>query len=93
MPPSQHALATTQPACMHVFNLVGLGQLFQEKPCKVDALRIHKLTTSLQENGTCQLTHLDGEIVEVQISRDIVTRALMIQEGNHSFSTMKLTSE
>ena len=49
--------------------------------------------TPLQEHGTYQLTHLDGEIVEAQISRDIVTRALMIQEGNHSFNRMKLTSQ
>ena len=34
---SMHKLQT-QSACMHIFNLVGLGQLFQMKPCGVDAL-------------------------------------------------------
>ena len=59
----------------------------------MDALRIHKLMTTLQEDGTCQFTHQDGEVVELQISKDIVTKALMIQEGNHSFIGMKLTIE
>ena len=29
--------------------------------------------------------------MELQISKDIVTRALMIQEGNNPFSSVKLT--
>ena len=46
------------------------------KPYEVDALCIHELLTSLQEDGTYQLTHKDGEVVELNLSKDIVTKAL-----------------
>ena len=42
------------------------------KPCEVDALKAHELMTTLQEDGTYQLTHKDGEVVEFNISKDIV---------------------
>ena len=59
----------------------------------MDGLKIHELMTSLQEDGTCQLTHLDGEKVKLHISKDIVIKALLIQEGNHMFNGMKLTPQ
>ena len=45
---------------------------------------------ALQEDGTCMLSDLDGESMELNLTPDIVTRALKIQEGNHNISSMRL---
>ena len=72
----------------------GVNQLFKLKPCKVDALRLHELITTIREDGTCHFTHKDGEIIELNISKDIITlRALELKEGNHSINSMKPTFE
>ena len=36
------------------------------------------------------LNDLEGELMELNLMLDIVTRALKIQEGNHNISSMKL---
>ena len=59
-------------------------------PCEVDAKRCHKLLTTLQEDGMCMLSDLEGEPMELNLMPDIVTRALKIQEGNHNISSMKM---
>ena len=63
------------------------------KPCEVDALRVHELMTTFKEDGTCQLTHQGGEIVELNLTKDIITKALRLQEENYSINSMKLRRE
>ena len=76
--------------CMEVFKLVGLERYFQLPPCKVDPKRFHELRTTLKEDGTYHLTNKNGEIVEVKISGPMVSTTLLIKEGNHQYSNMKL---
>ena len=75
---------------MKVFTLTGFDQFFQMPPCDVDAKRCHELLTTLQEDGTCMLSDWEGEPMELNLMPDIVTRALKIQEGNHTISSMKM---
>ena len=77
---------------MRVFELIGFNQFFKMKPCEVDALRVHELMTTLEEDGTSQLTHKDGKVVELNISKDIATKALRLKEGNNPLNPMKLTT-
>ena len=89
LPKSMLALQK-QEECMKVFTLTGFDQFFQMPPCDVDAKRCHELLTTLQEDGTCMLSDLEGEPMELNLTPDIVTRALKIQEGNHNISSMKM---
>ncbi len=89
VPASMYGLQRN-PACMKIFELTGLGDYFRMKPCQVDALRAHELLTTIQDNGTCRLTDKDGEEVECQVSEITVINALKLQEGNNSFSGMKV---
>ena len=89
LPKSMHALQN-QEECMKVFTLTWLDQFFQMLPCEVDAKRCHELLMTLQEDGTCMLSDLEGEPIELNLTPNIVTRALKIQEGNHNISSMKL---
>ena len=57
----------------------------------MDARRLHKLLTTLEEDGSCRLTDEHGEQVLVNISNETVVRALHIQEGNYDTSAMKLS--
>ena len=59
-------------------------------PYEVGAKRCHELLTMLQEDGTCMLSDLEGEPMELNLTPNIVMRALKIQEGNHNISNMKL---
>ena len=77
---------------MQVFSLTRLDQFFQMPPCEMDAKRCHELLTMLQEDGTCMLSDLEGEPIELNLMPNIVTRALKIQEGNHNISNMKLVT-
>ena len=38
------------------------------------------------------LSDLEGELMELNLMPNIVTRSLKIQEGNHKISSMKLTT-
>ena len=49
--------------------------------------------TTLQDNGTCRIIGKDGGLVEVLITREIVTQALHLLEGNHKVNAMKLALE
>ena len=91
LPSSFYELQQVHPECMTMFELIGFDQFFKMKPCEVNTLRVHKLMTSLQEDGTCQLTHKDGEVVDLNLYRDIVTKELKLKEGNNPLSSMKLT--
>ena len=53
-------------------------------------LDIHELMTTLQEDGTCHLTHKDGEVIELNLSKDIVTKALRLKEENNPLNFRKL---
>ena len=75
---------------MQVFTLTGLDQFFQMLSCEVDAKRCHKLLMTLQEDGTCMLSDLEGEPMELNLTPHTVTRALKIQEGNYNISSMKM---
>ena len=61
-------------------------------PCNIDARRCYELLTTLQEDVACMLSGLEGEPMELNLTLDIVTRALKIQEGNYNISNMKLTT-
>ena len=77
---------------MRIFELIGFDHISKMKPCEVDVLRIHELMNTLQEDGIYQLTHKDGEVVKLNLSKDIVTKALMLKEGNNPLSSMRLTA-
>ena len=77
LPKSMLALQK-QEECMKVFTLTGFDQFFQMPPCDVDTKRCHKLLTTLQEDGTCMLSDWEGEPMELNLTPDIVTRALKI---------------
>ena len=77
LPKSMLALQK-QEECMKVFTSIGLDQFFQMPPCDVDVKRCHKLLMMLQEDGTCMLSDLEGEPMELNLMQDIVTRALKI---------------
>ena len=49
--------------------------------------------TTLQEEGTWQLTDKDGERVKVQLRGQLERQALHFQEGNERFHTMKLIAK
>ena len=61
-------------------------------PCEVDTKRCHKLITMLLEDGTCMLSDSEGGPIELNVTPDIVVKALWLQEGNHLISSIKLTS-
>ena len=46
----------------------------------------------LQEDGSCMLSDLEGEPIELNLTQDIIVKTLRSQEGNHVISNMKLTS-
>ena len=77
---------------MKVFTLTRFDQFFQMSPCDVDAKRCHELLTMLQEDGTCMFCDWEGELMELNLMPYIVTRALKIQEGNHTISIMKMNT-
>ena len=49
------------------------------------------MLTMLQEDATCMLSDLKGEPIELNLTQDIVFKALRLQEGNPMISSMKLT--
>ena len=60
------------------------------QPCEVDAKQCHKLLTTLQEDVTCMLSDLEGELMELNLMPNIVVKSLILQEVNHIISSMKL---
>ncbi|MCO5596512.1 hypothetical protein L7F22_050575 [Adiantum nelumboides] len=92
LPQSMHKVQTQQ-ALLKLFDLIGFGDFFRQKPCQVDALRVHQLITTLQEDGTCKMTNKEDQKVELHLSLEIITRALLLKEGNFMISAMKLSTE
>ena len=91
LPKSMHALQKEE-ECMKILSLIGLDQLFHLPPCDIDVRRCHELLNTLQEDGTCMLSDQAGELVELNITQDIIVKALRLQEQNNVISSMKLTS-
>ena len=87
---SMHALQKEK-ECMKVFSLAGFDQFFEMLTCDVDVRRCHELLTTLQEDGTCMLSNLEGESIESSLTQDIIVKALSLQEGNHVIGNMRLT--
>ena len=77
---------------MKVFTLTSFDQFFYMPPCVVDARRCHELLTMLQEDGACMLSDLEGEPMKLNLTQDIMVKALRLREGNHVINSMKLTS-
>ena len=75
---------------MKVFTIIGFDQFFQMPPCDVDAKRCHELLPTLQEDGTCMLSAFEEEPIELNLTQNIVVKALKLQEGNHIIKNMKL---
>ncbi|MCO5581474.1 hypothetical protein L7F22_035359 [Adiantum nelumboides] len=92
LPQSMHRVQM-QPALLKQFDQIGFGDFFRQEPCQVDALRVHQLVTTLQEDGTCKMTNQEGHEVELQLSSKIVTDALQLKEGSLMISNMKLSTE
>ena len=67
LPKSMHVLQKKK-GCMKVFSLIGFDQFFQMPPCDVDAKQCHKLLTTLQEDGTCMLSDLEGDPMELNLT-------------------------
>ena len=67
-------LEITDP-CMKIFFLTGFREIFQLKPCEIDAQRVHEFMTTLQEKGTCKIMGRNGGLEEFLITREIVTLA------------------
>ena len=79
--------------CQLIFEHTGFDKFFRLTPCQVDPRRCVELLSSLQEDGTCQLTDNQGKKLQVLITPETVTQALKLTEGNHMISNMKLTNE
>ena len=58
---------------MKVFTMIGFDQFFQMPACDMDAKRCHELLTMLQEDGACMLSDFEGEHIELQGYRKIIT--------------------
>ena len=48
------------------------------------------MLTTLQEDGTCMLSDQEGEPIELNLTQDIVVKALRLWKGNHVISSIKL---
>ena len=68
--------------CTLIYEKTGFDEFFRMKPCEVDARRVHKLITTLEEDGNCTLTGADGEQLLVNIINKTVVKARKLQEGN-----------
>ena len=62
-----------QDQCMRVFFLVGLQEFFRLKPIQIDAQRVHEFLTTLQEDGSCKITGVDGGTRNVLVDSEPVT--------------------
>ena len=66
--PSLYSIPTLV-QCMQIFELIDFQYFFDSRPCEVDALRVHEIMSTLQEDETFYLTRSkDGEKLEVNIN-------------------------
>ena len=63
------------------------------EPIQIDAQRVHKFLTTLQEYGSCRITGIDGGTHRVLIDSELVTQALRFIHGDHKVSALKLSLE
>ena len=57
---------------------VGLRDFLCLPVVAIDIMRITELITTIQSDGTCQITNWDGDEEEVHITKDVICKALRV---------------
>ena len=69
---------------MKIFRQVGLDGYFGLEPWGVDIQRAYELMTTINKEGVATLSTPEGEIVQVQISEDMISEALHLPKPSQA---------
>ena len=78
---------------MKIYEKVGLSQYFSLPPWGIDVKRAYQVISTLTDEGAAQVEDKDGTLVQVHITKALISKALKLPRGSLSLLTKNTTEE